>query len=84
MYMIIRYLTDARFNAVVLSASGDQMRVVVEGRAETADFKYVDGYWTDENGARIEVESLVADGDTELSRFYTQTRPQVFKAGSVS
>ncbi len=59
---------DGRFvEAVLLAVSRERMRLAVRGRAETLEFRLVDGEWTSEQGDRIELESLITDGRTDVN-----------------
>ena len=46
--------------ALLLSVSKDRLRVVIPGRADTADFRMIDGQWTSESGAQVELGAILS------------------------
>ena len=69
MYLTISFADGRMLEAVLLAVSRDRMRLAIQGRAETAEFRLVDGEWTSEEGEKIELESLVSDGSLDLAEF---------------
>jgi hypothetical protein len=83
MHTILLYTNGRRAEGIILSASRDIMRVVVKRTADTVELRRVGGFWTREDGSRIEFESLVMAGNTSVNggRDF-ETRPRTFTAGS--
>lgn len=44
----------------MLAVSSRQIRVVVQGSAETEEWQKVDGTWRDEDGDEVDIEALIA------------------------
>jgi len=64
MYMMFRYASGRRAEAVVLSSSRERMRIVVRNCNDTIELRLVGGRWVPPSGNPIEIESLIADNHT--------------------
>jgi hypothetical protein len=62
MYTILIYPGGRQTEALVLSASEKQLRVVVPGRRDTLEFRAVEGRWVNERGISVELAAVVALG----------------------
>jgi hypothetical protein len=69
MHMILLYPNGRNVDALLLSATPGLMRVVIRGRGETSEFKFIEGRWTSESGVPIEVGALLSGETTDLGRF---------------
>ncbi|HJT89650.1 MAG TPA: hypothetical protein VJ732_17395 [Bryobacteraceae bacterium] len=79
--MLLTISYDGRhFEAVLLAVSRERMRLAVRGRAETLEFRLVDGEWTGEQGDKIELEALVTDGRTDVNGLREQLFPMASAA----
>jgi hypothetical protein len=59
MYLTIRFPDGRRLEGVLLAVGKHEMRVGVPDQQDVLEFRLVEGYWTAENGERIELESLI-------------------------
>ena len=59
MYTVI-IMEGRQVEALLLSVSSDRFRVVIPGRADTAEFRIVDGQWTSESGAQVELGAIIS------------------------
>jgi len=59
MYTVI-IMEGRQVEALLLSVSPDRLRVVIPGRADTAEFRIVDGQWTSESGAQVELGAIIS------------------------
>lgn len=80
MLLTISYGDGRHFEAVLLAVSRERMRLAVRGRAETLEFRLVDGEWTGEQGDKIELEALVTDGRTDVNGLREQLFPMASAA----
>jgi len=60
MYLILCDTNGRRWEGLLFAASEDRMRVVVRGRTDTAELTRRQGQRTWDNGAPVEVESVLA------------------------
>ena len=74
MYTILRYANGRRVDGLILSASPDLIRVILRRQGDTAELRRVFGEWTGEDGSAVELESLVAGDDTDLTCFALDAR----------
>ena len=59
MYTVI-IMEGRQVEALLLSVSSDRLRVVIPGRSDTAEFRIVDGQWTSESGAQVELGAILS------------------------
>ncbi len=60
MYTLLIFPGGRMVDALLLSATPECLRLVIPGRAETAELRLIDGKWMAESGAVVEVGALVA------------------------
>ena len=75
MMMLLRYESGRRVEAVLLACNPWTMRVAIGDEDDTAELRFVDGCWVTDEGVSIEVESLLAIPDTDVSRFCANMQP---------
>ena len=80
MYTLIVLPGGRQVDALLLSASAEHLRVVMPGRAETAEFRLVDGRWTSESGGHVELGAILAEDPAEVTRVLANARPRAFAA----
>ena len=61
MYTVIILPGGRQVDALLLSASTDRLRVVMPGRADTAEFQLIEGRWTSESGGRVELGAIFSE-----------------------
>jgi len=72
MFLILCDGDGRRWECLLFAASENRMRVAVRGRADAAELTLRQGRWSWENGAAVEVESVLADGPLEWSELRYQ------------
>ena len=80
MRMTMRYPNGVRVEAVLLAASRERMRVVIDSQGDTAELHLVDSCWYTDTGSKIEIEALVALEGTEVSNFCAAVYPRTMTA----
>jgi hypothetical protein len=60
MYLILSDADGRRWECLLFAASENRMRVAVRGRGDTVELTRQQGRWTWENGAPVEVDSVLA------------------------
>jgi hypothetical protein len=80
MYTLIVLPGGRQVDALLLSASAQHLRVVMPGRADTAEFQLVDGRWTSESGYHVELGAILAEDSGEAERVLANARPRAFAA----
>ena len=82
MYTVIVLPGGRQVDALLLSASTDRLRVVIPGRADTAEFQLIEGRWTSESGGRVELGAILSRGSRRMSSAYWPTPvPATLSAG---
>jgi hypothetical protein len=81
MRMTIRYQSGLRVEAVLLAANRERMRVAVDSQRDTIELHKVDACWYTEEGAGIEIESLISIAGTDVSSFCAAVYPRTNAAG---
>lgn len=82
MYMILRYATGRRVEAVLLCATRERMKVIVRDQEDTLELNLIGTQWLSECGSPVEIESIVA-GNTENEPVWSEAmRPRVAYAFS--
>jgi hypothetical protein len=66
-------------DALLLSASAERLRVVIPGRADTAEFRLNEGRWTSESGESVEVGAILA-GDVADTSLVMGNTPGLMRA----
>ncbi len=80
MYTLIVFPGGRQVDALLLSASAQHLRVVMPGRADTAEFRLVEGKWASESGGHVELGAILAEHSGEAKRVLANTRPRAFAA----
>ena len=80
MYTVIVLPGGRQVDALLLSASAERLRVVMPGRADTAEFRLIDGRWTSESGGHVELGAILAENSAEVKRVLANARPRAFAA----
>lgn len=68
MYTIIVLPGGRQVDALLLSASADRLRVVIPGRADTAELRLIEGRWTLESGGQVELGAIIAEHSADVNR----------------
>jgi hypothetical protein len=76
MYTLIMFPGGREVDALLLSASPDRLRVVIPGRADTAEFQLIEGQWTSESGGRVELGAILTEGLADAKRVLANARPR--------
>jgi hypothetical protein len=59
MHLTFSFPAGRRIEGVLLAIGRYEMRVALPEQQDTVEFRLVDGYWTAEDGERIELDALV-------------------------
>jgi hypothetical protein len=81
MYTVIVFPGGRQVDALLLSASADRLRVVIPGRADTAEFQLIEGRWTSESGRHVELGAIFAEDSADAKRVLSNARPRALSAG---
>ena len=81
MYIVIIVPGGRQVEALLLSASPDRLRALIRGRADTAEFKLIEGQWISESGERVELGAILAEDSADAARVLANARPLVLSAG---
>ena len=68
MYTVI-LMGGRQLDALILSASPDRLRLAIPDRADTAELRLIDGRWTSESGAEVELAAILRTNSAELPAF---------------
>jgi hypothetical protein len=68
MYTLMVLGGGRQVDALLLSASAEWLRVVMPGRADTTEFRLVEGRWTSEDGERVDVGAILAGDVGDVRR----------------
>jgi len=74
MLVTLLYPSGIRVDAIVLAASLDCMRVVVNDCADTIELRWKNKRWMTERGDTVEFESMIVDGRTDMAGLYYNMR----------
>lgn len=80
MYTLLVLPGGRQVDALLLSASAQHLRVVIPGRADTAEFHLVDGRWTSESGCHVELGAILSENSGEAMRVLANARPRALAA----
>ena len=80
MRMTIQYQDGCRAEAVLLAASRDRMRIVIESDRDTVDLHRVNWRWYTEDEAEVVIEAMIAIPGTDASQFWSELYPQTMTA----
>lgn len=80
MFTVIVLPGGRQLDALLLSASTDRLRVVIPGRADTAEFQLIEGRWTSESGGHVEVGAFLAENPADVERVLANARPRALTA----
>ena len=80
MYTVIVFPGGRQVDALLLSASPERLRVVIPGRADTAEFQLIEGRWTSESGVPVELGALIAADSVDAARVLANARPRALSA----
>jgi hypothetical protein len=81
MWMMIRYQSGLRVEAVLLAANSERVRAAIDTQRDTVELHRVDACWYTERGAAIEIEALLPIAGTDFSRFCLAAHPRTNAAG---
>jgi len=82
MYMILCYPSGRYTDAVLLSATPERMRVVVQDQEDTLELCRIGAQWFSEGGSPIEIQSIIADSPAAAASICSEARPRAAGAAS--
>ena|ERR1039458_5741327 len=81
MLLTIQDKNGFRFEAVLLAANRERMRVAIHSQRDTVELHRVDASWYMENGSAIEIEALVPVSEADFSGFCAAVYPRTNAVG---
>ena len=69
--MTVRYPGAGSVDAILLGAAGNIIRLAMDGWADAAEFRLVDGQWLSEDNEPVEIDSKPEPQWEECSRWLT-------------
>ncbi len=69
MLMLIRYYDGRREGAVLLSVTGNAMRVALAGRDDCLELRLYEGQWVTETNQAVEIEFVARTADEAWFEF---------------
>jgi len=82
MHMILCYPTGRYTDAILLSATRDRMRVIVQGQEDTLELCQIGTQWISDSGSSVEIQSLFTDDPGVAARIWSEPLPRVATAAS--
>jgi hypothetical protein len=79
MYTVIVFPGGRRFDALLLSASPERLRVVVQGRSDTVELQMIEGRWMSD-GVCVELGAILNDESAAAKRVLAHARPRTLSA----
>lgn len=80
MYTVMVFPGGRQVDALLLSAAPDRLRVVIPGRADTLEFRLIEGRWTSESGGHVELAAILAEDSADAKRVLANARPRALSA----
>ena len=80
MHTVLILAGGRRVNALLLSASPDNLRVAIPGQGDLVDLYRVDGGWLSERGGRVQIAALIALEGVSLARFLPRAHVRAMAA----
>jgi hypothetical protein len=80
MYTVIVFRGGRQVDALLLSASAERLRVVIPGRGDTAEFQLIEGRWTSESGAHVELGAILTEDPADANRVLANARSRALSA----
>ena len=72
MYMILRYDTGRRVEAVLLSATRERIKVVIRDQDDTLELDRLGDRWMTDSGSEFEIESILSDDTTDIATIWPE------------
>lgn len=69
LYLTIRFPESGKHDGILLALSKGQMRIALEGCTDVVELREVEGQWTRDDGAPVELDGLFTDGRTDVALF---------------
>jgi len=80
MYTVIVFPGGRRFDALLLSASPERLRVAVRGRSDIVELRMIEGRWMSDSGVGVELGAILNDQSVSAQRVLASVRPRVLAA----
>ena len=77
MHLTFSFLDGRRMEGMLLTIGRDHMRLAVPGQEDAVEFRLVDGYWVAEDGERIELESVITNGESDSDAIAAERPPEI-------
>jgi hypothetical protein len=80
MYTVIVFPGGRRFDALLLSASPERLRVAIRGRSDIVELQLIEGRWMSDSGVCVELGAILNDQSAAAKRVLANARPRVLAA----
>src|ERR1022692_2400846 len=84
MHTVIVFPGGRQVDALLLAASAERLRVVIPGRRDTAEFQLIEGRWTSESGAHVELGAILAADSADAMRVLANAFGRALSAARLS
>lgn len=80
LYLTMRFPESGKHDGILLALSKGQMRIALEGCTDVVELREIEGRWTLDGGALVELDGLFTDGSTDVGLF-SDLYPRASAAG---
>jgi hypothetical protein len=80
MYAVMVFPHGRQVDALLLSASPERLRVVIPGRKDTTEIRLIEGRWTSENGAHVELGAIFAENEADAASVWAKAQTRALAA----
>ena len=82
LYLTMTFPENGKQDGVLLALSKGQMRIALGGCPDVVELREVEGQWTLDDGTPVELDGLLADGNTDVALF-SELYPRASAAGQL-
>jgi hypothetical protein len=80
MFAVMVFPNGRQVDALLLSASPERLRVVIPGRKDTTEIRLIEGRWTSENGAHVELGAILSENEADAARVWAKAHARTLAA----
>jgi hypothetical protein len=77
MHLTFNFTQGRTEEGILLAISKDHLRVAIPGREDIVELRLIDGFWTIEDGERVELVSLIRMTDISVPELFADAHPMV-------
>ena len=75
MHILLIYAGGRQQNGLLLSGTLDRMRVMMPGRADTVEYRLIEGTWMGESGPTVEIAAILEPATLPALLTLVEPRP---------